>query len=72
MNCPKCGKEMENGSNTFMGLTGFHHMLCSFTPESEKGKGLFKRKTIEKTILEGQEAEGFYCKDCDIVMPVIR
>lgn len=69
MQCPKCGREMEKGKLTFFTAQGY--ALLSFTPASEAGKGFFKRKTIDKSILAGQEAEGWYCGECKMLLPLL-
>lgn len=72
MNCPKCNKEMETGMVSFMGAQGFPQIMCNFVSNSEKSKGIFKRKTQVKFILSGNEADAYYCSECDLTIPVIK
>lgn len=69
MQCPKCGREMEKGKLTFFTAQGY--TLLSFTPVSEAEKGFFKRKTVDKMILAGQEAEGWHCGGCKLLLPLL-
>ena len=72
MNCPKCKKEMETGTVSFMGMQGFPQIMCNFVSDDEKDKGIFKRKTQTKIILSGSEASAYYCAVCDLTIPLIK
>ena len=72
MNCPKCNKEMEAGTVSFMGVQGFPQIMCNFVSNDEKSKGIFKRKTQTKIILSGSEASGYSCTECDLILPLIQ
>lgn len=72
MKCPICNAEMETGTASLMGLQGFSQMICSFTSEQEKSKGLLKRKTQTKILLSGAEAAAHYCTECDIIIPLLK
>ena len=63
---------MITGTSTFMGVTGLNPMVCTFTGNEEKSKGIFKRKTVSKTMLQGHETETYYCDDCEIMVPIIQ
>lgn len=64
MLCPKCQKEMEQGSATFMGITGFSPMMCFFTTADNL-------QTATKPVMQGFQMEAYKCDQCNIVMPVI-
>lgn len=70
MKCPYCEKEMEKGKASFMALQGFAQMMLSYTSNEESKKGFFKRKTQEKIILSGEEAETYYCTYCNKIVSV--
>ena len=72
MNCPKCNKEMETGTVSFIGVQGFPQIMCNFISNDEKSKGIFKRKAQTKIILSGSEASGYYCTECDLILPLIQ
>ena len=72
MNCPKCNKEMETGTVSFMGVQGLPQIMCNFVSHDEKSKGIFKRKTQTKIILSGSEANAYYCAECDLTIPLIK
>ena len=72
MNCPKCDKEMEAGTVSFMGVQGFPQIMCDFVSDAEKSKGIFKRKTQTKIILPGSETDAYYCAECDLTIPLIK
>ena len=71
MNCPKCRKEMETGTVSFLTMRGPSKIMCNFVSDSEKGKGLFKRKTHTKLISSFNEPEAYYCAECDLIVPLI-
>ena len=72
MLCPKCGREMKEGTATFMGTAGLIPMICSFTANEEKSKKLFERGSVSITVMQGFESESFFCEDCKLIMPIIR
>lgn len=72
MNCPKCNKEMEEGTVSYMGVQGFPQMMCNFVSKAEKSKGFFKRDTQTKIILSGNEENAYYCGECDMIISMIK
>lgn len=64
MRCPYCEKELEKGEATFMAIQGFAQMIVSFNSNEESEKGIFKRKTQDKIIFSGDQAETYYCSCC--------
>lgn len=72
MICPKCSKEMEKGTAYFLGATGDPMTMCNFTSDSEKEKGLFKRKSETEVILSGKNFEAYYCAECKLTIPLIK
>lgn len=72
MKCPYCEKEMEKGKAAFMALQGYAQMMVSYTSNEDSKKGFFKRKTQDKIILSGEEAETYYCACCNKIMSVFN
>lgn len=72
MKCPQCDNEMAKGKAVFMSLAAITPMAVSFTADSEKEKGLFKRKSKEKAIISGYDPEAHYCESCNLVVPIIE
>lgn len=72
MNCPKCNQEMKAGRVSFMGIQGFSQVLCTFVSDEEKNKGFFKQKTQAKILLPGNDADAYYCGECDLMIPMIQ
>ena len=70
--CLYCGKEMEKGKASFMAVQGFAQMMLSYASDEESKKSLLKRKTQDKIILSGEEAETYYCSCCKKIMPVFN
>lgn len=71
MKCEFCGAEMQKGTVSFMSIQGFGQMLATFSSSEEQKKSIFKRKTKEKIIFSGDEAEAYYCNDCNKILPVM-
>lgn len=62
---------MHKGTVSFMAVQGFGQMIASFCADEDQTKRLFK-KTNDKIICSGDEAEAYYCKNCHKMMPVIE
>lgn len=71
MICPKCEREMQFGTADFVSVQGFPQMTCMFVSAEEKKKGLFKRERKSK-LITGEEAEAFYCAECDLIVPILK
>lgn len=71
MTCPKCQREMQSGTADFVSLQGFPQMTCMFVSAEEKRKGFFKQARNSK-LITGEEAEAFYCAECDLIVPILK
>ena len=72
MNCPKCGLEMEHGHVSFIPMQGMDMMSMSFKGDSEKQKGLFRRKSHDIILNIGLDADAYYCSSCKLIVPLMK
>lgn len=70
MNCPYCEAVMEKGKSSFSSLNRRAHMILSYTSDEEAAKSFLKRKSKDKIILDGEEAETYYCSSCKKIITV--
>lgn len=71
MKCPKCEREMKQGEASFMSMQGLEQISVSFTADSEKGKGFFRRRTENKIVCSGDKTKSYYCSYCNKIVPFI-
>lgn len=53
-----------------MPMQGFSQIITTFTSEAETQKKFFKREAKDKIIFSGDEAEAYYCDDCNKLISV--